>query len=96
MNTGIKTIDADDESPLNGSQVADTIPPSKPDNGFLERWEALSASAIEELEEVCKLGLTDEEGKKLVRVSGELLGLAAAYSDVLKLAEEPDESPTSE
>lgn len=46
-------------------------------NGFLEQFESLTFSNLLELTEVCKAGLIPEERMILIRVSIQLLSLAA-------------------
>lgn len=65
---------ADDESPLNGSTVSDTQPPTY--NHFLDQWQMFEESTLKDLEEVCKAGLTLRERVSLIKVGFKLLGFA--------------------
>jgi len=57
-------------------QTNDTETPPKPHHGFLEQFEALSASAFEKLEEVVVGGLSPSEKVMMVKVALKFTSLA--------------------
>ena len=61
-------------------QTTDTEPPPKPHHGFLEQFEALSASAFEKLEEIVVGGLTSSEKVMMAKVA--LKFTAIAFHDI--------------
>jgi len=71
---------SDEESHLTSNeaiekQTTDTQPPSP--NGFLEQWEMFQAETLQDLEAVCKQGLTPPERASLIKVSLQLIILAS-------------------
>jgi hypothetical protein len=65
-----------EDEELEESRSADTIPPESPNHGFLEQFESLSHTALEDLASVCRAGLLPHERLMMVQVGFKILVLA--------------------
>src|ERR1700754_4944440 len=99
MNTEFDELNQDedpedevrDESP-ESEETPDTIPPSPEANhGFLEQFDILSAASVNELEKVCKLGLTPAERITIIKLSMRLLGIGVVGATPDDFSEEQQE-----
>jgi hypothetical protein len=80
----------DDESPLNGTLVADTSPPPSPAHNFLEQWTMFEEESLTELRAVCKLGLTPQERTHLVLLGIQLVALGGEGSSEEEFKDHPE------
>lgn len=81
---------ADDEHPLNGTQVAADTTPPPPGNGFLEQWATFCEDTFIQLEEVCKQGLTPAERLVMFKTAFKFLKLGNIGADSDTFSNHPE------
>ncbi len=58
---------------------SDTLPPPEGSHGWLEQFEALASSSLDELEKVVSAGLEPAENAILIAISAKLISLAKVH-----------------